>query len=146
MAGAGATVVEKGSTALANAPLYVKYIPKVQEFRVHVVAGDVIHVSEKRMRSKEVREREGITVDTKIRSHERGWVFCDNDITEPADLREVAIAAANAANNGWGGVDIIYNAKAKKCYALEVNSAPGLTTAHAMIYADKLLEMADGAV
>ena len=125
--GKGAVYIERGG-AIIDAPLYVKYIPKRKEFRVHVHNGNVILVQEKRKRS-------GSNPDKKIRSHENDWVFCTHNLVEPADLRSVALAACTAVGHG-GGVDIIWNELRNRCYALEVNSAPGLSESSALIYAN----------
>ena len=56
--------------SLNNCPLYVKYIKKSQEYRVHVFNGEVIDAAQKRV-------REGSTEnDFQIRSYRNGWVFC----------------------------------------------------------------------
>jgi len=129
--GKGAVYIERGG-AVIDAPLYVKYIPKKKEFRVHVHNGNIILVQQKRKRS-------GTSPDTKIRSHENDWVFCINNITEPEDLRSVALAACAAVGHG-GGVDIIWNQLQNRCYALEVNSAPGLSDSSALTYANVFVQ------
>jgi len=128
--GKGAEYHEKGSK-LTPALLYVKYIPKAKEFRVHIVNGKVILVQEKR-------QRKGSKVDYKIRSHENDWVFCFQNIVEPKDLRKVALDACAAVGHG-GAVDIVWNEKKNKCFALEVNSAPGLCPTSAQIYAKAIV-------
>lgn len=118
-----------------NAPLYVKYKKKKKEFRVHVVYGEVIEVVEKRKR----KGYEG--VDTKIRNHSNGWVFCRDDITEPGDLRSTAVAAVCAVGLDFGAVDIIWNEKENKCYALEINTAPGIEGTTIKQYAEALIQL-----
>lgn len=108
---------------LANAPLYTKYIPKKDEFRVHVFQGQVIDIQQKKKRLDLPPER----VNFKIRSYENGWVFCRQNIRKPDDLEALAIAAVQSLGLDFGAVDIIYNEKNNKCFALEVNTAPGLT-------------------
>lgn len=108
---------------LVNAPLYVKYKKKRNEFRVHVFKGSVIHVAEKR---KMRRERRPEAFDGYIRNLHNGWIFATNNVVEPADLRPLAIAACNCLGMDFGAVDIIWNERENKCYLLEVNSAPGL--------------------
>jgi len=106
---------------LPDVQLYVKYKKKKSEFRVHVFNGQVIDVTQKKKR----KDFEG-EVNTKIRNHQNGWVYCREDITEPDDLRTQAILAATTCGIKHGAVDVIYNEKEKKCYILEINSAPGI--------------------
>lgn len=102
-------------------PLYVQYIKKTKEFRVHVFNGGIIDVQEKRA----IKNFEG-TIDYKVRSHERGWAFCRDGIDVPPPVFEVAVDAVDALNLDFGAVDIIWNRHHKKAYVLEINTAPGL--------------------
>jgi hypothetical protein len=113
------------------APLYTKYIPKKKEYRVHVIDNEVLLIQEKR-------KRRGQEADAKVRSHANGWVFCFNDIVVPEDLCLVALAAVEAVGHG-GAVDIVWNERVGKCFALEVNSAPGLCPKSASIYAERII-------
>ena len=113
-------------TTNTECPLYVKYKKKKSEFRVHVFSLDnqplqVIDVTQKKKR----KDFEG-EVNTKIRNHQNGWVYCREDITEPDDLRTQALRAATAVGIKHGAVDVIYNQHKNKCYVLEINSAPGI--------------------
>jgi len=103
-----------------NAPLYTMYIKKKKEFRVHVFDGKVIDVQEKR------RAINVENVDYRIRNHDSGFVFCRSGISEPSNLRNVAINAVEALCLDFGAVDIVWNEKQDQCYALEVNTAPGI--------------------
>lgn len=133
--GAGIILVESVDIPLPNAPLYVKYKKKKKEFRVHVVYGKAIEVVEKR-------KRKGFdAVDTKIRNHGNGWVFCRDNVIEPNDLRTTAIAAVSAVGLDFGAVDIIWNEKENKCYALEVNTAPGIEGTTVQQYAEALIQL-----
>jgi hypothetical protein len=40
-------IISESKEQLADAPLYVKYIPKKEEYRVHVVNGEIIHLQRK---------------------------------------------------------------------------------------------------
>lgn len=108
------------ATHIPKVPLYTKYKKKKHEFRVHIFQGEVIDVVQKKKRAG------AENVDTKIRSHLNGWVFCRQGITEPQDLRRQAILAITACNLKFGAVDVIWNEHENKCYVLEVNSAPGI--------------------
>jgi hypothetical protein len=129
-AGSGIKVLEPGDE-VPDAQLYTKYIPKKQEFRVHVFGGKTILVSEKR-------KKKGVDSDYVIRSNHKGWVFCYKDVNEPDGLRVLGVDAVRALGLDFGAVDIIYNEKQKKLYVLEVNSAPGLCTATLEAYSNAI--------
>ena len=113
-------VIARSAQELVHAPLYTKYIKKKKEFRVHVFRNQVIDLQEKR------HSTNSPDSDFLIRNHANGFVFCRDDIIEPTDLRTTALSAVAALGLDFGAVDIIYNAHYDKCYALEVNTAPGL--------------------
>jgi glutathione synthase/RimK-type ligase-like ATP-grasp enzyme len=113
--------------------LYVQYVKKQQEFRVHVAFGEVIDVQEKRKR-KDLPE--DFSTNFQVRNHQTGWVYCREDITEPNELRPMAVAATAALGLDFGAVDLIYNAKRNECFCLEINTAPGLEGQTVKKYAD----------
>jgi glutathione synthase/RimK-type ligase-like ATP-grasp enzyme len=119
--GAGIVLAARVEDVVVNCPLYVKYIKKASEYRVHVAFGEVIDVQAKRQRT----DYEG-TIDFAIRNHHTGWVYCRENIVEPADLRANALTAIRILGLDFGAVDIIYNKHLNKSYVLEVNCAPGL--------------------
>lgn len=123
---------------LVNAPLYTKYIKKKKEFRVHVFNGEVIDIQEKR--------RSSNSPDSSflIRNHASGFVFCRDNIVEPTDLRDTGIKAVESLGLDFGAVDVIWNAHYDKCYALEVNSAPGLEGTTLNKYVTTIKELAYG--
>ena len=118
---------------LVTAPLYVKYKKKRKEFRVHVCDGLVIDVVQKKKRSDFEEE-----VNPFIRNHSNGWVFCREDITEPEELRSIAVSAVSALELDFGAVDIIWNEHENKCYVLEINTAPGLEGTTVTNYANSI--------
>lgn len=132
--GRGIVEFERGSLP-PDAPLYVAYIPKRHEFRVHVFNGKVIDVQQKRKK----REFEGER-DTRVRNCNNGYVYTRSNLVEPADLRQLAIDAVKACNYGYGSCDIIYNEKQDKCFVLEVNSRPGLMGTTLINYTNALKE------
>ena len=120
-----------------NAPLYVKYIKKQKEFRVHVFKGQVIDIQEKRKR-KEVPNEE---IDYKVRNHANGWVYCRSDVAPHQSVVDNAINAINALNLDFGAVDVVWNEYHSQAYVLEVNTAPGLEGTTLSIYANKIEEL-----
>ncbi|UFK09563.1 putative ATP-grasp protein [Xanthomonas phage DES1] len=124
--GDGIIVVRPGDE-IPEAPLYVKYIPKAQEYRIHVFNGKVIATQQKRKRS-DVEQ----TPDQKlIRNSANGWVFCVeaveflNDDVEQ-DVKTQAVNAVEALGLDFAAVDIIVGRDDNKAYVLELNTAPGL--------------------
>ena len=105
------------------APLYVKYIKKQDEYRVHVFAGEVIDVQRK-MRSTDVADED---VNWQVRNHDNGFIFGRDGIEPPAGIEEMCKKCITSLGLDIGAVDVIYNKKADKMYILEVNTAPGLT-------------------
>lgn len=109
---------------VVDAPLYTKYVPKRQEFRVHVFDDVVIDVQRKALRQDVNREH----ADWRIRNHSNGFVFARGDVEEHANdrLKDLAVAAVDAHGLVFGAVDIVWNELHDIYYALEVNTAPGL--------------------
>ena len=126
---------------LPDAPLYVKYKKKRSEYRVHVFNGRVIDVQEKRKQTDFNRN----DLQSKIRSHTNGWVFCREDLSPYSNrLGEIATQAVDAIGLDFGAVDIIYNQREDAYYVLEVNTAVGLEGSTVRIYADAITEYIEG--
>lgn len=119
--GAGIRVVRE-EDAFPAAPLYVKYIRKTEECRVHVAFGKAILVQYK------LRKAEGEqTADQKlIRNHDNGWVFAPRHTDAPENYLATAVAAVEALGLDFGAVDMVVSKKDGEPYVLEVNTAPGL--------------------
>lgn len=121
--GEGITIVNKGEQLPEEvAPLYTRYVKKKKEYRVHVFKGEVIFVQEKKKRNSIPTEE----MDFRIRNASGGFVFAHQDVFLGEGGRDVACAAVNALGLDFGAVDLIYNERQDKFYALEVNTAPGL--------------------
>ncbi len=101
----------------ANYDYCMKYILKRQEYRAHVVCGQVVKVQRKR-------RRRGVYVDPTVRNLANGWVFC-NEPMWPQQHKEIAIAAVSSLGLDFGAVDCATN-KLGKLFVFEVNTAPGL--------------------
>lgn len=121
---------------IANTPdelvpcyLYVKYIFKKEEYRVHVGSKfgsdgsnttNIISVQQKKRRT------ECENPDWKVRNHTNGFIYARNNVDPPACVIDVARRSLAASGLDFGAVDVIYNSKKGKAYVLEINSAPGL--------------------
>jgi len=120
--GAG-IVIATNEEELVDAPLYVEYIPKKEEYRVHIFKGEVLHCQRKARKLEHPADK----VNWQIRNHANGFIF---EIKEPEDVPEMcieqALLAVQAVGLDFGAVDVIWNEKQQKAYVLEINTAPGL--------------------
>jgi len=131
--------------SLPAAPLYTKYTPRTEEYRVHVVGGIVTDFQRKAMNP----DADLSDVDWRIRNHENGFIYARTpniNTTRHAveEVTKLAIDAVNALRLDFGAVDIIWNATRDKAYVLEVNTACGLEGTTLERYSKALLELVDG--
>lgn len=121
--GEGIVLFKKGDW-IPEAQLYTLYVPKKQEYRVHVCCGKVIDIQRKARKMDVVDEK----VNWKIRNLDGGFIYARDFQPEdlPKGINQLAISVVNACGLDFGAVDIIYNEKNASCYVLEVNTAPGL--------------------
>ena len=134
--GVGIEVLEDAFATMPEAPLYVKYIRKIAEYRIHVFNGRVIDAQRKR------KEREALsegTINLRIRNHANGWVFTRENCQPPSIVTTSAIAAVERLGLDFGAVDIIVNREGVP-YVLEVNTAPGLEGQTITSYAGAIIE------
>lgn len=118
---------------LVHAPLYTKYIKKRKEFRVHCFANGNYHVAEKRKRI----EFDG-EVNTKIRNHQNGWVFCTENVDLPQEVAQKMCEVVKFLGLDFGACDVIWNEHHNRYYLLEINTAPGLEGCTLDFYATNL--------
>lgn len=131
--GRGISIVQKEELT-QHAPLYTEYIPKKKEYRVHVYNNKVIDVQEKR------RKRGLGNKEFQVRNTANGYVFCRDNVVSCDALTGVALAAVRALGRTQGAVDVVYNEKQDKYFALECNSRPGMVGSTTKKYADAVLE------
>ena len=126
------------TTDMVDAPLYVKYIKKHREYRIHVFGDKVIDIQQKRRR-RDVPDEE---VNWQVRNHRNGFIYSRNDIDQPHDsiLRQ-SILAVEALHLDFGAVDVIWNERNGTAYVLEVNTAPGLEGTTKEKYAQAIEEL-----
>lgn len=108
---------------LPEAPLYVQYIKKKEEYRVHVFMGEVIDVQRK-ARKLDVPDEE---VNWQVRNLDGGFIYAREGVGLAEEPCLQAIAAVEALGLDFGAVDIIWHERSDTYYVLEVNTAPGLT-------------------
>lgn len=109
---------------LVNAPLYVKYVKKQDEYRVHVGVRNertsIISVQRKA-------RREGFeNPNWQVRNHQNGFVYVRGGVNPPQTVLDSAMLALRATGLDFGAVDVIFNQHQGRAYVLEINTAPGL--------------------
>ncbi len=117
--GAGIVIADDRG-ALVNAPLYTKYVRKQDEYRIHVVRGQVISVQRK------ARRNDHENPNWQVRNLAGGFVYVRDGVNPPNDVSEQATAACMALDLDFGAVDVLWNERQQQAYVLEVNTAPGL--------------------
>lgn len=137
---------------LFEAPLYTRYFPKTHEFRVHVVDGKAVDLTEKKLRH-DLKDKRGQS--SVIRSHDNGWVHAHDDLSisdnrDVATIRDLGERAVRAVGLDFGCADILacldsnVPRRLTKSVVCEVNSAPGIeneVTKNAYVKAlNKLIE------
>lgn len=127
--GEGIVLLEGKDAEIVKAPLYTLYVPKKDEYRVHVARKQVenannIFVFDIQRKAKKADVEEA---NFKIRNLANGFIYARNELVTPECVEDVALKAFEALGLDFGAIDIIYNAKQDRAYVLEVNTAPGLT-------------------
>lgn len=118
----GRGIVSSELGDLPKAPLYVKYIKKQDEFRIHVFNGEVIDVQQKK-RNTDIPDDK---INWQIRNHANGFIFAREGVQAPDAVIDNAIRALDVIGLDFGAIDIIWNDKQKQAFVLEINTAPGL--------------------
>ena len=133
--GAGIVIAESPDT-LVPAPLYVKYLKKKDEYRVHCGVKDgivsVIAVQRK-ARSHSVPIEK---VNWAVRNHANGFVYVRQGVQPPDCVIEAAVDVMGHSGLLFGAVDVIYNEKLDKAFVLEINTAPGMEGQTVIDYAN----------
>ena len=136
--GAGISLVKKGEE-LPDAPLYTCYMKKKNEYRVHVVRGEIIDIQEKKKKNGEQPQ------NMQIRNHDNGWVFAREDVDCPQEVRDACVKAIEVLGLDFGAVDVGWNSYYKKPAIYEVNCAPGLEGQSIEIYKNAFLDLIEEA-
>lgn len=129
-AGNGIHVYGPGVAPEFGHELYTKLIPASNEYRVHVVGGEVIRCQQKQLTA-------GVAPGV-IRSHESGYVFVGLQSFRLHQRRyDAAIEAVAALGLDFGAVDLLIGEDGET-YVLEVNTAPGCSPMTLNAYATAL--------
>lgn len=117
--GLGIHITDPGQEVL-YAPLHVRYIKKDSEWRVHVIAGDIVDIQKKAKRN------EVDDPDWRVRNLQGGFIYMREGINIPHQVTTVAHDVFRKFSLDFGAIDIIFNNHYDRAYALEINTAPGL--------------------
>lgn len=112
----------KDDKPIPQAKLYVQYIPKAEEYRIHVMNDEAFFIQRK-ARTKDVPDDK---VNWQVRNHANGFIYAHKDVNVADEARAMAVKAVKALGLDFGAVDLIYNEKKNKYFVLEINTAPGL--------------------
>lgn len=118
-------VIADNPSQLVDAPLYVQYIKKKDEYRVHCGKnrdGNIESISIQR----KARRIGFENPNWRVRNHNNGFVFVRNEVYPPSSVIDAAHKALIATGLDFGAVDVIFNGDKEKAYVLEINTAPGL--------------------
>lgn len=133
---------ERDIIELGESDYYIDLIPKVAEYRAHVVDNRIIKASQK-VRNDEVWDEEEHgpipEYDPFVWNYETGWTFRNVRMEHPCI--NMAISAVSVLQLDFGAVDIIVGENGNG-YILEVNTAPGLDDANLRRYGVALAEAA----
>ena len=121
--GAG-IVLARDIGELVRAPLYVRYVKKQDEYRIHVGVrnNEPIVISQQR----KARRADVAEPNWQIRNHANGFIFVREGVNPPESVIANAKAALVATGLDFGAVDVIWNEREQRAYILEINTAPGL--------------------
>lgn len=111
---------------LPDAPLFVKYVKKKEEYRVHLglLPGDDYPVVLDLQRK--ARELSNPDPNWQVRNRANGFVYARENLSVPDPVLGVAAKCFHKTGLDFGAVDVVWNEKQEKAYVLEINTAPGL--------------------
>jgi hypothetical protein len=115
-------VIASSKEEVVDAKLYVEYVPKKEEYRIHVFEGKAFHLQRKG-RKKDVPDEQ---VNWQVRNNANGFCYMTEGVVVPDAVLDAAEDAVATCGLTFGAVDVIWNDKNQKAYCLEINSAPGL--------------------
>ena len=129
-------VIARTRGELVAAPLYVQYVKKTDEYRVHVGRGDrperqngragdqsIIIAVQRKARNRAVPDDQ---INWQVRNHHNGFVFVRGDVAPNPAVLDVARRALDSCGLDFGAVDVIWNERHQRALVLEINTAPGL--------------------
>lgn len=111
---------------LVEAPLYVRYVKKKEEYRIHVGRRlETVQVISSQRKARKTDVPDGL-VNWQVRNHSNGFVFVRSGINPPSSVIEAARRSLSASELDFGAVDVGWNETTGKATVYEINTAPGL--------------------
>lgn len=124
--GAGIVILEGAGVDIPAAPLYTKYVPKKEEWRLHVFKdGTELRIMDMQRKIRDP-DFDGVP-DWNVRSHHNGFIFARQVAPPNPDVLHQAIKALEVSGLDFGAVDVLWNQQSGQAFVLEINTAPGLT-------------------
>ena len=118
--------------------LFTKYIPKKEEYRVHVIGGKIAKAAYKEFRG-DPNKQHGFR--SLVWNKKNGFFFKKVLVRDcPETAKSLAASTVSCLGLDFGAVDIILGDDGG-WYVLEVNTAPGLSRVALSVYGKKLAEM-----
>lgn len=128
-------VIAETEDQIVDAPLYTSYIPKKDEYRVHVMDTRPFFIQ----RKARVREVPDDEVNWQVRNLKGGFIYANQNIEPPIGVEDAAVKAVLALGLDFGAVDILVTNKGN-VFVLEVNTACGLAGTTLEKYTEAFLE------
>ena len=117
-------VIANSPAEVVPAPLYVRYIKKQDEYRIHVgKSGDEIVIIDVQ---KKARRTDHANPNWRVRNLANGFIYARENVVAPDCVLDAARRGLACTDLDFGAVDVIYNAHTQRAYALEINCAPGI--------------------
>ncbi len=131
--GRGIVITQEGEEP-PEAPLYVRYVKKQREYRIHVMDNEVIDIQRK------IRDPDREPDNWQIRNHSNGFIFVRNTQQPMDESKKAAVDVINYFELEFGAVDLI-ETESGKTFVLEVNTAPGLEGTTLTKYGDAFRQL-----
>ncbi len=125
--GAG-IVLASSPDELVDAPLYVRYVLKKEEYRIHLgrTKEGQDYQTKVIAAQRKAKKNDAPVVNWKIRNLANGFVYTRQNVNVPPSVMKAAIRVFERSRLDFGAVDVIWNEKSDKAYVLEINTSPGL--------------------
>lgn len=120
-------VIAETRDELPHAPLYVKYVKKQHEYRVHLGWDSQQWTTIAVQRKARKHDHPEDAVDWKVRNLKNGFIYARHNVQAPEVVLDAARRAMEASGLEFGAADVIMNERNNQAYVLEINTAPGLT-------------------